>query len=105
MASEESKNKEIDAEVSKNVLGIIRGFEQEHESIRDTHLLLHKKGDYFFRGHQHVYYDWEARDYRTFQESSDYDPAIDDEYSRVVNIYRAHGEAVIAALTLDVPGV
>jgi hypothetical protein len=104
MASEE-KVKDIDAEVSKNVLNIIRGFEREHESARDVHLWLHKKGDNFFRGHQHTYYDSEARDYRAFHESPDYDPTLDDEYNRVVNIYRAHGEAVIAALTLDVPGV
>ncbi len=105
MASEDKKEKEVDEEVSKNILNIIRGFEREHESIRDAHLLLHKKGDSFFRGQQHTYYDWEARDYRAFNESPDYDPLVDDEYSRVVNIYRAHGEAVIAALTLDVPGV
>ena len=103
MASEDKK--ELDKEISKNVLNIIRGFEREHESIRDQHLSLHKKGEYFFRGHQHTYYDHIARDYRAFQESPDYDPNIDDEYNRVVNIYRAHGEAVVAALTLDVPGI
>lgn len=103
MASEDKK--EFDKEVSKNILNIIRGFENEHETIRDGHLHLHKKGDYFFRGYQHTYYDWEAKDYRAFHESPDYDPNIDDQYNRVINIYRAHGEAVVAALTLDVPGV
>jgi len=93
-------------ESGKHVLSIVRGFEQEHEIIRDNHLLLKKKGEYFFRGEQRLYYDYEAQDYRAFSESPDYDPnSTDNLYNRVVNIYRAHGEAVIAALTVEIPGV
>ena len=110
MADEEVLSKkekeEILAETGKHVLNIVRGFEQEHESIRDKHLLMKKKGEYFFAGEQRLYYDWQARDYRSFSESPDYDPNSDDQlYNRVVNIYRAHGEAIIAALTVEVPGV
>src|SRR5690606_208323 len=46
-----------------------------------------------------------ARDYRDVTESPDYDPSVDDYYNKVVNVYRAHGEAVIAALSVDIPGV
>ncbi len=67
---------------------------------------MKKKGEYFFDGEQRIYYDWQARDYRSFSESPDYDPNSDDQlYNRVVNIYRAHGEAIIAALTVEIPGV
>jgi hypothetical protein len=97
---------ELLKETGKHVLNIARGFEREHETIRDNHLLLKKKGEYFFRGEQRLYYDYEARDYRSFSESPDYDPNSEDNlYNRVVNVYRAHGEAVIAALTVEIPGV
>lgn len=95
---------EVDKELGKSILNIARGFEREHELIRDDHLLLKKKGEYFFRGFQRLYYDYEARDYRAFHESPDYE-STDDEPNRVYNVYRAHGEAVIAALTIEVPGV
>jgi hypothetical protein len=95
---------EVEESLGKNILNIARGFEREHELIRDDHLLLKKKGEYFFRGHQRLYYDYEARDYRAFHESPDYRPG-EDEQNRVFNVYRAHGEAVIAALTIEVPGV
>jgi len=95
---------EVEKELGTSILNIARGFEREHELIRDDHLLLKKKGEYFFRGHQRLYYDYQARDYRAFHESPDYQPD-EDEPNRVFNVYRAHGEAVIAALTIDVPAV
>lgn len=87
------------------IVDIVRGYEVEHEQIRDEHLLLHKKGVYYFDGNQRVYYDSDIQDLRKVTDSPDYDPNIDDEFNRVVNIHRAHGEAVIAALSIDVPGV
>jgi len=95
---------EVEIELGKNILNIARGFEREHEIIRDDHLLLKKKGEYFFRGFQRLYYDHLAHDYRAFHESPDYE-RDDDEQNRVFNVYRAHGEAVIAALTVEVPGI
>lgn len=102
--SREDVKDEVDEELGKNVLSIARGFEREHETIRDEHLLQKKKGEYFFRGHQRLYYDYEARDYRAFHESPDYE-SDEDEPNRIFNVYRAHGEAVIAALTIEVPGI
>lgn len=87
-----------------SIVDIVRGYELEHEQIRDEHLLLHKKGVYFFEGNQRVYFDSEVSDLRRVQDSQDYDPNIDDEFNRVVNVYRAHGEAVTAALSISVPG-
>lgn len=102
---DKDERKEIDENIGAQVLTIAEGFEREHEAIRDEHILLTKKGEYFFRGHQRLYYDSEAKDYRFVRDSPDYDPSIDEDGNRVINIYRAHGEAVIAALTIEVPGV
>jgi len=49
---------EVEKELGTSILNIARGFEREHELIRDDHLLLKKKGEYFFRGHQRLYYDY-----------------------------------------------
>lgn len=95
----------IDKEDASVIFNIMRGFEVEHAYQRDIQLLLTKKGQYFFRGYQRLYYDALAKDYRDVTESPDYDPSIDDYYNKVVNVYRAHGEAVIAALSVDIPGV
>jgi len=103
MASEEIE--ELDEEVGKRVLTIAEGFEREHEDIRDDHILLTKRGEYYFRGHQRLYYDHYEKDVRAFHESPDYDPLIDADSEKVVNIFRAHGEAVMSALTIEIPGV
>jgi hypothetical protein len=102
--SREDVKDEVSEELGSHILNISRGFEREHETIRDDHLLLKKKGEYFFRGYQRLYYDHLAHDYRAFHESPDYESDEDDQ-NRVYNVYRAHGEAVIAALTIEVPGV
>jgi len=88
----------------KKLWEIIKGFEQEDEIARAYQLRLAKLGEYYFRGHQNVYWEASAQDYRDFLESPD---ANDDDayYTKVINIYRAHGEAIIAAMTIDIPTV
>lgn len=86
----------------KTLYDIIRAFELEDEVARSYHLRVAKLGEYYFRGFQNVYWDATANDYLNFSDSPD---ATEDDahYSKVVNIYRAHGEAIIAAMTVDVP--
>lgn len=91
---------------------IIQKCEREHQFIREAQLRLWKKGEYYFEGEQMIYWDSTAQDYRSVTDAPisnaglrELDPAVDDYYSKVMNIYRAHGESVIAVLSNEKPGV
>jgi len=87
----------------KPLYDIISEYERDDEMARSYQLRIAKLGEYYFRGHHYKYWDDSAQDYRDFTESPDADD--EDYYTKVVNIYRAHGEAIIAAMSVDVPTV
>jgi hypothetical protein len=89
------------------VLQIMKQFEQDDEFVRDDLLRLYKKGDLFWQGYQHLFWDSTQANYRDATQLGveAAEAGIDPNYLRVINIYRAHGESIIAALSVDTPAV
>jgi hypothetical protein len=76
-------------------------FAKEDESVRWQMLAFWKKLENYFSGLQRIFWNYEAEEWGRV-ESSEIDPT---QYDKIINIYRAHGEAIIAALSIKLPHV
>ena len=76
-------------------------FAKEDEAVRWQMLAFWKKLENYFSGLQRIFWNYEAEEWGRV-ESSEIDPT---QYDKIVNIYRAHGEAIIAALSIKLPHV
>ena len=80
---------------------------KEHDYIRYAQVRQWKKSEEFWHGVQQIYWSETAHDWRTLETSQDEESRdrTGPQYDHVVNIYKAHGESVIAALSQQVPVV
>lgn len=89
-------------EEEKALLDLIQDYEKRAMPIRESQLRLWKKLEFFFRGIQKIYWSEIAHDWRLPPIGNERE--IDDSLStRDINIYRAHAESIIAALSTGVP--
>lgn len=95
-----------DDELKKHLLSILQDVEREENGYRSNMLQVLRKLDLFWHGIQRLYWSEQAEDYLTISDIDD--PALREEVEgldEVINIYRAHGESIIAALSTGIPGV
>jgi|TARA_B110000263_G_C15308480_1_gene511753 hypothetical protein len=95
-------------EVENAVLEIYQNFITGNESYRTGVLQRDKKAQLYWEGIQNIWWSDSARDYKQVNDLSDTELdeyGLDGEDERNVNIYKAHGEAIIAALSAQVPGI
>lgn len=100
---EEPLDEMLSEELQGALLSLIRKCEQEDAFIRQVQLRKWRRLDFYFNNLTDIFWDEVAQDY-TIPDWNDtnLNTAID---SRVINIYRANAEAVIAACSIKVPGV
>lgn len=90
---------------------LIDKYEKEDSWVRKQQLKLWKKNEEFWHGIQFVFWSESRQDwlsptmYRWFNEDEGREGVEGPFYDFVVNIYKAHGEAIIAALGAQVPTV
>jgi len=94
-------------EIRKSLVDVTRDLDKEQQSIRETHLIEWKKLDYYWQNLQNIYWDVVARDWRPYEEGiRGANPEFTEEdIGRVINVYRAYGESIIAGLSSTIPGV
>lgn len=109
---EENLNPEISEELQGALLNLRRKFDIEDRSVRNIQIRISKKLEEYFKGIQVLFWDDLASDWRSpqFASSGNLSPNanIDADlgiYPKIVNIYRAYGESIIAALTTGLPYV
>lgn len=87
---------------------LIEDLERPERSPRELMVRIWKKMENYWRDRQYIIWDEFASDWRTpdeisqLAESLDIDPA---QYAKIVNVYKAHGEAIISALSSGLPFV
>lgn len=92
----------------RGVLTIIEALEREEEYVRYRSVLKWRKHLHYWNGVQYLAESTTAHDWVTPEDiiskdpQADLDPAL---YAKVVNIYKAHGEIIIGALTSGTPTV
>ena len=101
-------------EISEELQGVLRqlveGFDSEDKNIRDNQVRLWKKLEEYWRGLQMIF--WSERDQTWISpDSVSFESVFTQEeqaqlgpiYDYVVDIYKAHGESIIAALAANIP--
>ena len=84
----------------------LKTLEEEDQTSRDFWMRNWKELDYLWHGFHYFFWDDRAGALRipTHQELKEID-AEDIDIARVINVYKAHGESVIAALTINTPSI
>lgn len=98
----------LDQDLVDVLKDFIKDFKRSEEVPRDRILRICKKGDLYWDGIQRIFWDEDQHDYRTPEDLRRYFPNenIDpDAYDKFVNIYKAHGESIISALSAEIPTV
>ena len=100
-------------DVATALKAMIEEFEVLEQPVRERMVRYWKRCELFWKGIQNIYWDWTAKDYRRlsslekdFNKGYEAQEELDYYYQdKIVNIYRAHGESVISALSQDIPAV
>jgi len=97
-----------DEDLEHAIKVIVDKLELEDRPAREVLLRDLRKLELFWINIQHVFWSDLARDWRPLEQLQDEDP--DEEYdpamlSKIINIFRAHGESMIAAMSASVPSV
>lgn len=102
-------NVKLPEELQKALISLVQKYEKEDQDARQKQLRQWKKNDLFWHGIQHIFWSETENDWRNPSEAGLATDAFDEEdipfYDFVINIYKAHGESVIAALSAQVPTV
>lgn len=97
-----------DTREGKLLTQLIDDLEQPEITIREQMVMVWRKMENYWRDRQYIIWDEMANDWRTPQEIKASDSSIDIDpasYAKIVNIYKAHGEAIISALSAGLPYV
>lgn len=98
-------------EISQGLKDILKSLvsdcELEDQFVRESMIRYWKKLENFWHGFQHIFWneiahDWQVPEMLPLADQAGIDMAL---FERVVNIYRAHGESIIAAIAVDIPKV
>lgn len=104
-------NRKLPKDLQECLKFLIKKYEDEDSWVRKQQLKLWKKNEEFWHGIQFVFWSESRQDwlsptlYRWFQEDEGREGAEGPFYDFVINIYKAHGEAIISALGAQVPTV
>lgn len=96
---------ETDEEIEKLLVNLLEKAEREDEDLRLRLLNIWKRNDCYFNNLQAIFFDVEAKDYRTVdnvlaQLSKEMDSDI-----KIINIYRPLVESIVTALTVQPPNI
>lgn len=85
---------------------ICDGMERADKPAWDKMVREFKRLTYFWHGVHHLFWNETAKDWRTPQQALEERPDLDidpDDLNKIIQIYKAHGESVIAALSASLP--
>lgn len=104
-------NENLPEELQRVLYDLVKQSEEEDAWIRKQQIKGWKRQEEFWHGVQYIFWsesrqDWIApTEARWFQQEEGREEAEGPFYDFVINIYKAHGEAIIAALGAQVPAV
>lgn len=109
MKIEDKNNENLSEELQTCLIHLVDLAEREDDWIRKQQVKQWKKNDRFWHGIQFIYWSEAQNDWISPTESSLMSLEMGEDegpfYDYVINIFRAHGESVIAALSADIPAV
>ena len=92
-----------DKEISDAIYDLLKDARNEDRLVREDYVRLWKRLEYYWNNILDIFLDPIARDWRVpnwddLEEEGEIAP-------RLINIYRPHGEAIVAALSVTIPSV
>ena len=108
LPTQEEEEHFCDSEVAKNLSQVIDHLEKHDRFSRDRLIKKWRKQMCYWDNIQYIWWSDFAFDWRTPDQireedpQSDIDPAL---YAKIINIYRAYGEVIIAAMSSALPTV
>ena len=112
MSDKKTKRKELPKNVDKFLKDVVKACEIEDDYIRNLQIKTWKKLEEYWHGIQFLFWSEIAQDWATpdngiavgilGEETRD---SVGPFYDYVINIYKAHGESIIAALSQSIPAV
>lgn len=97
-----------DSEMARDIAQLIMDYEGDEEFVRMDLARKCRKHLHYWNNLQYLAWDEVAHDWRTPQQVLETDPEADIDpanYAKIVNVYKAHGEILIGALTGGLPTV
>ena len=97
-----------DTDEAHSILNLVKDLDRAEEFVRLSEVRKYRRNHHYWNGYQYLAWDELANDWKTPADiiaedpQSDIDPSI---YAKVVNVYKAHGEIFIGALTAGLPRV
>ena len=94
------------SELKQALDSIIQQVDSRDQFARDRMMKVYKRNEFFWEGMQGIYFSEVAHDWRFISENydEDYDYAEEaDIENKIVNIYKAHGEVIISAISQAIP--
>lgn len=86
--------------IVESILTCTKYYEDEDKEAREQMNAFYRKAELYWQGLQRIFYDFQATDWKRLDNQDEYDP---DMYDKIINIYRAHGESLISALSVKLP--
>ena len=104
-----NKKKTYSKEIQNALMSILRDCEMEDDYTRQTVLKEAKQNELYWHGFQYIFWDESLHDYRIPTQTLLEDVSTREDtkyiYDYVVNIFKAHGLSIIAALSAEIPNV
>lgn len=97
-----------ETEEAKTLLNLIQQYDKTEEFVRLAQVKKWRRHMHYWNGLQYLAWDEMAHDWMTAEDILENDPQADIDpalYAKVVNVYKAHGEIFVGALTSGVPSV
>ena len=95
--------KKVPDEVKDELTSVLKEIETEQKTQREAQVRYWKGLELYWKHIQDIFWDASVKDYRHINDQGN-EENIDTYYvDKIVNIYRAHGESIIAAASQDVP--
>jgi len=102
------KGVELTEEEEDAIKTIIDDFTEEDRAVRERQIRNWKRLELMWAGYNNIYWDSVAHDWRIWGVGG-FDSSTDDNqasyYDKNINVYRAYGETVLAALSTTVPPI
>lgn len=104
-------NEKLPEDLVSCLKDLVSHYEKQDAWVRKQQIKIWKKNEEFWHGIQFIFWsesrqDWiSPTDTRWFQQDEGREEAEGPFYDFVANIYKAHGEAIIAALSSQIPAV
>jgi hypothetical protein len=97
-----------ESDEARVLLSLIKDYDRQEEFVRQTIVRKCRKGMLYWNSIQYLAWDELAHDWTTPEQIAEDDPTADIDpalFAKVVNVYKAHGEILIGALTAGLPTV